>query len=158
MTSGELAHELMYYGVSAICLVTTGSEQGGPPRLHVLHPRRAVCCPRGAYGHLCGEQSREVTTEQPSRSPFAGTTSISPCASLFIKECARACLFCITCVGRSGRSMKGGLVYCLLFLLLMLFPPLAALSVEGFPPVVVLPVAVVIRLREVVVLFVEDEA
>ena len=38
------------------------------------------------------------------------------------------------------------------------FPPLAALSVEGFPPVVVLPVAVVIRLREVVVLFVEDEA
>lgn len=27
MTSGELAHELMYYGVSAICLVTTGSEQ-----------------------------------------------------------------------------------------------------------------------------------
>lgn len=29
MTSGELAHELMYYGVSAICLVTTGSEQGG---------------------------------------------------------------------------------------------------------------------------------
>lgn len=29
MTSGELAHELMYYGVSAICLVTTGSEQEG---------------------------------------------------------------------------------------------------------------------------------
>lgn len=29
MTSGKLAHELMYYGVSAICLVTTGSEQEG---------------------------------------------------------------------------------------------------------------------------------
>lgn len=29
MTSAELAHELMYYGVSAICLVTTGSEQEG---------------------------------------------------------------------------------------------------------------------------------
>lgn len=29
MTSGELVHELMYYGVSAICLVTTGSEQEG---------------------------------------------------------------------------------------------------------------------------------
>ena len=29
MTSGELAHELMYYGVSAICLVTCGSEQEG---------------------------------------------------------------------------------------------------------------------------------
>ena len=29
MKSGELAHELMYYGVSAICLVTTGSEQEG---------------------------------------------------------------------------------------------------------------------------------
>ncbi len=29
MTSGELAHELMYYGVSAICLVTTGSKQEG---------------------------------------------------------------------------------------------------------------------------------
>ena len=29
MTSGQLAHELMYYGVSAICLVTTGSEQEG---------------------------------------------------------------------------------------------------------------------------------
>lgn len=29
MTSGELAHELMYYGVSAICLVTTGSDQEG---------------------------------------------------------------------------------------------------------------------------------
>ena len=29
MTSGELAHELMYYGLSAICLVTTGSEQEG---------------------------------------------------------------------------------------------------------------------------------
>ena len=39
------------------------------------------------------------------------------------------------------------------FLLVVVFPPLAALSVEGFPPV-----AVVIRLREVVVLFVEDEA
>ena len=29
MTSGELAHELMYYGVSAICLITCGSEQEG---------------------------------------------------------------------------------------------------------------------------------
>jgi aspartate/methionine/tyrosine aminotransferase len=29
MTSGQLAHELMYYGVSAISLVTTGSEQEG---------------------------------------------------------------------------------------------------------------------------------
>jgi len=29
MTSGELAHELMYYGVSAICLATTGSWQQG---------------------------------------------------------------------------------------------------------------------------------
>ena len=29
MTSGELAHQLMYYGVSAICLVTTGSHQEG---------------------------------------------------------------------------------------------------------------------------------
>ena len=29
MTSGELAHELMYYGVSAICLVPCGSEQQG---------------------------------------------------------------------------------------------------------------------------------
>lgn len=29
MTSGELAHELMYYGLSAICLVTTGSHQEG---------------------------------------------------------------------------------------------------------------------------------
>jgi aspartate/methionine/tyrosine aminotransferase len=29
MTSGQLAHELMYYGVSAICLVTTGSQQEG---------------------------------------------------------------------------------------------------------------------------------
>ena len=29
MTSGQLARELMYYGVSAICLVTTGSEQEG---------------------------------------------------------------------------------------------------------------------------------
>jgi hypothetical protein len=27
MTSGELARELMYYGVSAICLITTGSHQ-----------------------------------------------------------------------------------------------------------------------------------
>ena len=44
------------------------------------------------------------------------------------------------------------------FLLVVAFPPLAALSVEGFPPVVVLPVVLVIRLREVVVLFVEDEA
>ena len=39
------------------------------------------------------------------------------------------------------------------FLLVVVFPPLAALSVEGFPPV-----AVLVRLREVVVLFVEDEA
>ena len=29
MTSGQLALELMYYGVSAICLVTTGSRQEG---------------------------------------------------------------------------------------------------------------------------------
>lgn len=29
MTSGQLAHELMYYGVSGICLVTTGSQQEG---------------------------------------------------------------------------------------------------------------------------------
>jgi aspartate/methionine/tyrosine aminotransferase len=29
MASGELAHALMYYGVSAICLVTTGSHQEG---------------------------------------------------------------------------------------------------------------------------------
>lgn len=29
MTGGGLAHELMYYGVSAICLVTTGSRQNG---------------------------------------------------------------------------------------------------------------------------------
>lgn len=29
MTGGKLAHELMYYGVSAICLVTTGSHQNG---------------------------------------------------------------------------------------------------------------------------------
>ena len=29
MTSGQLAHDLMYYGVSAICLVTTGSHQEG---------------------------------------------------------------------------------------------------------------------------------
>lgn len=29
MTSGKLARELMYYGVSAICLVTTGSHQEG---------------------------------------------------------------------------------------------------------------------------------
>ena len=29
MTSGQLAKELMYYGVSAICLITTGSEQEG---------------------------------------------------------------------------------------------------------------------------------
>ena len=29
MTSGQLAQELMYYGVSAICLITTGSHQEG---------------------------------------------------------------------------------------------------------------------------------
>jgi hypothetical protein len=29
MTSGQLARELMYYGVSAICLATTGSWQEG---------------------------------------------------------------------------------------------------------------------------------
>jgi aspartate/methionine/tyrosine aminotransferase len=29
MTSGKLARELMYYGVSAICLITTGSHQEG---------------------------------------------------------------------------------------------------------------------------------
>ena len=29
MSSGKLAHELMYYGVSAICLITTGSRQEG---------------------------------------------------------------------------------------------------------------------------------
>ena len=29
MTSGQLDHELMYYGVSAICLITTGSHQEG---------------------------------------------------------------------------------------------------------------------------------
>jgi len=29
MSSGQLARELMYYGVSAICLVTTGSQQEG---------------------------------------------------------------------------------------------------------------------------------
>ena len=29
MTSGQLARELMYYGVSAICLITTGSRQEG---------------------------------------------------------------------------------------------------------------------------------
>jgi aspartate/methionine/tyrosine aminotransferase len=29
MTSGQLAQELMYYGVSAICLITCGSEQEG---------------------------------------------------------------------------------------------------------------------------------
>ena len=29
LTGGELAHELMYYGVSAICLTTTGSCQQG---------------------------------------------------------------------------------------------------------------------------------
>jgi hypothetical protein len=29
MTGAKLAHELMYYGVSAICLDTTGSEQQG---------------------------------------------------------------------------------------------------------------------------------
>lgn len=44
------------------------------------------------------------------------------------------------------------------FLLVVAFLPVAFPSVEGFPPVVVLPVAVLVRLREVVVLFVEDEA
>ena len=44
------------------------------------------------------------------------------------------------------------------FLLVVAFLPVAFPSVEGFPPVVVLPVVLVIRLREVVVLFVEDEA
>ena len=29
MTSAELARELMYYGLSAICLTTTGSHQQG---------------------------------------------------------------------------------------------------------------------------------
>lgn len=29
MTGGKLAHELMYYGVSGICLMTTGSRQNG---------------------------------------------------------------------------------------------------------------------------------
>ena len=29
MSSGQLARELMYYGVSAICLITTGSKQEG---------------------------------------------------------------------------------------------------------------------------------
>ena len=29
LSSGQLAHELMYYGVSAICLITCGSEQEG---------------------------------------------------------------------------------------------------------------------------------
>jgi len=29
LTSGQLARELMYYGVSAICLITTGSHQEG---------------------------------------------------------------------------------------------------------------------------------
>ena len=29
LTSGQLAQELMYYGVSAICLITTGSDQEG---------------------------------------------------------------------------------------------------------------------------------
>ena len=29
LSSGQLAHELMYYGVSAICLITTGSRQEG---------------------------------------------------------------------------------------------------------------------------------
>ena len=44
------------------------------------------------------------------------------------------------------------------FLLVVVLQPVAFYSVEVFPPVAVLPVAVVIRLREVVVLFVEDEA
>ena len=38
------------------------------------------------------------------------------------------------------------------------FLPVAFPSVEGFPSVVVLPVVVLVSLREVVVLFVEDEA
>ena len=38
MTSGELAHELMYYGISAICLITTGSHQEGL-RICVSHMR-----------------------------------------------------------------------------------------------------------------------
>ena len=42
--------------------------------------------------------------------------------------------------------------------LLPCVPPVEALTVVAFLPVVVLPVAVVVRLREVVVLFVEDEA
>ena len=46
----------------------------------------------------------------------------------------------------------------MVFLLVVAFLPVAFPSVEGFPPVVVLPVAVVIRLRKVVGLFVEDEA
>ena len=44
------------------------------------------------------------------------------------------------------------------FLPVVVFLLVAFPSVEGFPPVVVLPVVLVIRLREVVVLFVEDEA
>ena len=105
-----------------------------------------------------------VTTEQPSRSPFAGTTSISPCASFLIKECARACLFLYNVCGGKRSVYEGrlSLLPCVppvealpvvAFLLVVVFPPLAALSVEGFPPV-----AVLVRLREVVVLFVEDEA
>jgi hypothetical protein len=37
MTSGQLAHELMYYGVSAICLATTGSNQEGLRVLYVIY-------------------------------------------------------------------------------------------------------------------------
>ncbi len=38
MTSGELARELMYYGVSAIALTTTGSEQEGLQAFEEEHP------------------------------------------------------------------------------------------------------------------------
>ena len=44
------------------------------------------------------------------------------------------------------------------FLLVVDVLPVAFHSVEGFPPVAVLPVVALARLREVVVLFVEDEA
>ena len=44
------------------------------------------------------------------------------------------------------------------FLLVVAFLPVAFPSVEGFPPVAVLPVVALARLREVVVLFVKDEA
>ena len=37
MTSGELAKELMYYGVSAISLVTTGSHRGRIARVYLFH-------------------------------------------------------------------------------------------------------------------------